>query len=223
MGYKEFIIPGREDIQTKIKVGDNKHFYVAGDVVYNTTQKVLQKLGIVAPFNLDYGDDIPVGVSAFGTLVFDNLTIPPGYYTLINTKGVVESVPYKGIVIDTVVFEASQQKNIVKTEIAGRDGAVKEYISSNDTAITMRGAVINALSGAYPRQDVQDFIRILNVPQQIRVVSKFVNDVLGFEFITIESWNMITTPGLRNVQAFTVTAVNDISPEVDEIYGTDTI
>ena len=65
-------------------------------------------------------DDIPVGVSPLGTLVFDSLTVPPSAYTIINTKGETVTVEYAGIEINDVVFEASQQKNIVKTAIAGQ-------------------------------------------------------------------------------------------------------
>ena len=217
MGFKNFIIPPQVDLPLG---NTGKNFVIPGDAIANTARKALQKLGFVPPIGIEYFDDIPVGVSVLGTLVFDNLVIPDGRYTQLSTQGNIEVIPYTGITIDTIVFEASQQKNIVKTEIAGRDGAVKEYISSNDTAITMRGAIVNSFNLAYPRTDVLNFINILKIPQQIRVVSKFLNDILGFEFITIENWNLITTPGLRNVQAFTVTAVNDVSPEIDEKYGT---
>ena len=217
MGFKNFIIPPQVDLPLG---NTGKNFVIPGDAIANTARKALQKLGFVPPIGIEYFDDIPVGVSVLGTLVFDTLVIPDGRYTQLSTQGNIEVIPYTGITIDTIVFEASQQKNIVKTEIAGRDGAVKEYISSNDTAITMRGAIVNSFNLAYPRTDVLNFINILKIPQQIRVVSKFLNDILGFEFITIENWNLITTPGLRNVQAFTVTAVNDVSPEIDEKYGT---
>ena len=217
MGFKNFITPPQVDLPLG---NTGKNFVIPGDAIANTARKALQKLGFVAPFGPEYFDDIPIGVSVFGTLVFDNLVIPSNSYTQLSTLGEIEEVPYTGITIDTVVFEASQQKNIVKTEIAGREGAVKEYISSNDTAITIRGAIVNSFNLAYPRTDVLNFIRILKVPQQIRVESKFINDILGFEFITIENWNLITTPGMRNVQAFTLTAINDVSPEIDEKYGT---
>lgn len=217
MGFKNFITPPQVDLP----LGDTgKNFVIPGDAIANTARKALQKLGFIPPIGVEYFDDIPIGVSVLGTLVFDNLTIPDGRYTQLSNQGTIETIPYTGLTIDTIVFEASQQKNIVKTEIAGREGAVKEYITSNDTAITMRGAIVNSFNLAYPRTDVLNFINILKVPQQIRVESKFINDILGFEFITIESWNLITTPGMRNVQAFTVTAVNDVSPEIDEVYGT---
>ncbi len=218
MAFKNWIIPAREDIVNPDKL---KNFSVSpeGEFAINTTRKMLQKFGFIPSLGIQFFDDLPIGISPFGTLVFDSLNVPAGRYTVINTEGVTEIVPYAGIEIQTIVFEASQQKNIVKTQIAGRDGAIKEYISSNDTAITMRGAVVNSLNIAYPRTAVQNLIRIFKVPQQIRVESKFINDILGFEYITFESWNLVTTPGLRNMQAFTATAVNDVSPEADENIG----
>ena len=214
-GYKNRI---PQTIDTTLNAGV-KNFTVSSDLVAGTAQKVLARAGFKFAAWIEYLDDLPVGVSPLGTLVFDSLTVPASAYTIINTKGETVTVNYAGIEIETIVFEASQQKNIVKTSIAGRDGSIKEYISSNDTAITMRGAIVNSLSGAYPRRDVQNLLGILKVPQQIRVLSKFINDILGFTHITIESWAFNQTPGMRNVQAFTITAVNDVSPEADETFG----
>lgn len=215
MPFKNLIPPV---IDTTVNTGV-KNFTISTDHVGLTTQKVLQRAGFTFGPGIEYLDDLPVGVSPLGTLVFDSLTIPPSAYTIINTAGETVTVGYAGAELVDIVFEASQQKNIVKTSIAGREGTVKEYISSNDTAIVMRGAIINSLNGAYPRRDVINLINILKVPQQIRVFGKFINDILGFTHITIESWQLNQTPGMRNVQAFTITAVNDVSPEADETFG----
>lgn len=207
-----------QTIETPLKVR-GQTFTIPTDLLASTAQKILARAGFKFGPWIEYLDDLPVGVSPLGTLVFDSLTVPPSAYTIINTEGETVTVAYAGIEIQTMVFEASQQKNIVKTAIAGREGSVKEYISSNDTAIIMRGAIVNSVTGAYPRRDVQNLLSILKVPQQIRVFSKFINDILGFTHITIESWALNQTPGMRNVQAFTITAVNDVSPDADETFG----
>ena len=127
-------------------------------------------------FELNYTEDYPVGVSQFGTLVFDNLVIPPSSWT--NNQN--ETIPYAGIEINGIYMEASQEKNIITTEIQGREGAVKEYISSNDTSITIYGQ-LTGFANLYPTQEVNRLRAILAIPQQIEVRSKFINDVLGFK------------------------------------------
>jgi hypothetical protein len=215
---KKDFIPGDIDVLAKSDVG--KQFNVSTEFLRGSANKLLQKFGFAPPFLLDFLEDLPVGISAFGLPVFDSVEFPGGHYSIINPGLIQESIQFAGILIDTVVVQASMRKNIVKTEIAGREGAVKEYISSNDTMISISGAIINAHSMAYPRTEVQNLVRILNIPQQLRVKSKFINDILGFEFITIESWSLNTTTGTRNTQLFSIEAINDISPEIDETSAT---
>lgn len=217
MAKKLFNIPANIDILAKQDV--EKPFNINTDFLLGTASKLLHKFGFVPPWFLDYFEDLPVGISALGLPVFDSIEFPSGFYSVINPDLVQETIPYVGIVIETVIVEASMRKNIVKTQIAGRDGAVKEYISSNDTLISISGGIVNTFSDAYPRTAVQDLVRILNVPQQVRVRSKFINDILGFEFITIESWRLNVTAGKRNTQLFSIEAINDISPEIDDTTG----
>ncbi len=165
-------------------------------------------------FELNYTEDYPVGVSQFGTLVFDNLVIPPSSWT--NNQN--ETIPYAGIEINGIYMEASQEKNIITTEIQGREGAVKEYISSNDTSITIYGQ-LTGFANLYPTQEVNRLRAILAIPQQIEVRSKFINDVLGFKWIVITGWNLPQIAGQRDTQPFTINAVNDISGTLDQITG----
>lgn len=217
MAKKLFNLPASlEDIPRAI---GTKDFFVNTDFLSTVALNLLRKWGFVPSFGLDYFDDIPIGISTLGLPVFDNIEFLGGQYSVINANTLQQIIPYNGLKIDTVIVEASQRKNIIKTEIAGRDGAVKEYISGNDTTISITGAIVNTFSNAYPRRDVQDLVRILNVPEQLHVRSKFINDILGFESIVIESWRLSTTPGSRNTQAFQIEAVNDISKETDEVTG----
>ena len=68
------------------------------------------------------------------------VTTSPVYYTpdSITTKdGQVFGILIKGAIVDV-----TQVKNIVKTQIAGMDGSVLEYINQGDYEITIRGFLI---------------------------------------------------------------------------------
>ena len=64
------------------------------------------------------------GRSALGTPVQSNIIIQGGSYTTF--EGIVQT--WQTMRFDAVLIAVSQAKKIVKTEIAGRNGTVKEYI-----------------------------------------------------------------------------------------------
>ncbi len=72
MAFKNWRIPAREDIVNPDKL---KNFSVApeGQFAINTTRKMLQKFGFIPSFGIQFFDDFPIGISPFGTLVFDSL------------------------------------------------------------------------------------------------------------------------------------------------------
>ena len=76
--------------------------------------------------------------SYLGTPVFSNLDFIGGSYK--NLQG--EQIEYEDLRIDTVLFDVSQQKNVVTTEIQGRNGTIKEYISDGDFAINISGLIV---------------------------------------------------------------------------------
>ena len=212
MAKKNFIPPSFDVLEnTKTE----KNFFVS---LEGTIPKALGLLNKFLPINVPLIDvnDLPVGVSALGTLVWDNIRFLPGKYTTPkNTIGTV----YQGLIIDTVVFEARQTKNIVKTFVQGRDKSVKEYINSGDINITIRGAIVNNIfKNFYPTRDVEIFKKLMDVPKSLVVQSKFL-DLLGIKNITVESWNFAQTPGLRNVQTFVINCIDDVSNEINDITG----
>jgi hypothetical protein len=85
--------------------------------------------------------------SYLGTPVFSNLEFIPGEYTDKNGA----KIPYGEILkngrnttfrVDTVLIDVSQEKQIIKTNIQGVSGSVKEYISKGDYQIKVRGALV---------------------------------------------------------------------------------
>ena len=122
----------------------------------------------------------PIGQSYLDTPVIDNLEFPAGAYTDLEDN----TIDYGAVVIDTVIFEVNLVKKIVDTSIQGRDGTVSEYISRGDYIISCRGLISNR-DNVFPLEQVQALRQVLEVPQQVPIISLFLNDVFSIEHVIL--------------------------------------
>lgn len=153
--------------------------------------------------------DQPDAFSYLGTEVFSNLIINGGSY--FDADG--DEIFYGGFTCDTVLFQVSQQKNIVKTAIQGRNGTIKEYISDGDFEIQVRGVIISSNPLHYPETDVASLVEVLKVPAELRITSSFLNN-LGIDDVVVESYEFQQNEGFYNSQMFTIKMVSEIPIEL---------
>lgn len=153
-------------------------------------------------------------VSYLGTPVFSNLLFKPGEYK--NKDG--DPVEFGNILknekneffrVDTVLIDVSQQKQIIKTNIQGVAGTVKEYISKGDYQLTIRGALVDPNGQRYPEEQVQQLKEYLEAETALEVASRFLDDIFDIQTIVIESFTFPQLEGSQNVQLFEVSAVSD--------------
>lgn len=138
-----------------------------------------------------------------GTSVFSNLRIAGRSYTDIEGK----EGKFPDIVLETVLFNVSQQKNIVITPVQGRNTTVKEFISNGDYAITIKG-LITGPNGIFPRVAMADFISMQNAPISIDVSSWFLQ-LFGIYNIVILSCEFQEVEGMYSTQQFEIQAYSD--------------
>lgn len=159
-------------------------------------------------------------VSFMGTPVFSNLEIPAGQYK--NVKG--ETIPFDGIRIDTVLFDVTIEKNIVRTPINGRNGTIKQFISMGDYAINCQGIIIgesDAVNSGFdvsrtdlvPEAEIRKLNEILNVPQEIEVVSEFL-DFFDISTVVIQGGNFSQREGFRDSIYFSMGMLSDTPIEL---------
>jgi len=164
----------------------------------------------------EYETDVSSYHSLLNTPVIDNLTIQSGsYFDLEGNK-----IDYTGMIIDTVIIEVSETKNIIKTPIQGRSGTVKEYISDGDYIINVRGVIHSrdkTEQRKYPLKLVQDLMNIFKAQRSLKVTSTFLNEVFGIDDIVIERYNIPQVEGVRNQQVFSFSASSDVPIELEEI------
>lgn len=155
----------------------------------------------------EYADD-PVGVSQLGTPVVDNLIFKAGSY---EADGV--TVNYEEVRIDAVVMVVDQSKNIVTTQVQGRAGTVKEYISEGDFTVSIKGVITSLSSKQYPRDEVLNLVEICKAPVAVSVASKFLT-LFGIADVVITNYNFYQKQGNENSQNFQIECLSDTPIEL---------
>jgi hypothetical protein len=116
-------------------------------------------------------------------------------------------VTYNDIVLETVLITLGRPKRIIKTDITGRDGTVKEYINMDDFQVTING-VITGPNGVYPTLEVMALHDICEAPVSIPVVSWYLQNFKIFNLV-IDNYAMDQEPGGISKQNFTLNCVSD--------------
>ena len=96
-------------------------------------------------------------------------------------------------------------------------GTIKEYWSTDDWTITIKGLLYGPrITGApeqtYPRMDLEALRDILLTPESLRVYCEPLQ-LLGINRLVIESFQFPFTKG-ENVQAYVIKAYSDFTPEI---------
>lgn len=177
--------------------------------IKDASKLVIKTLGLGLAKTLLYNipqanKDIPLSKSQMlGTNVFSNLTIFGRSYTDIEGK----EYDFPDILLETVLFNVAQQKNIVITPVQGRNTTVKEFISNGDYAITIKGLITGA-NGVFPMAAMQDFISMQNAPIAIDVSSWFLQ-LFDIYNIVILSCEFHEEEGMYSTQQFEIQAYSD--------------
>lgn len=147
--------------------------------------------------------DAPIGVGALGNPVYSDIEFLEGEWT--DSTG--KTYEHGNLKLQTVIMMISQAKRIVRTEIQGKDGSVKEYIGMDDYLVQISG-VIDGANGVYPIDDVATLKGILTAPKSIEVVSWYLQQ-FDIDNLTITDFNIPQIPGGYSSQPFTISGLSD--------------
>lgn len=166
------------------------------------------------------GTDTPLSYqSLLGTPIFSNIEFLPGQYET-NTKGIFRNF---GSAVDgpdrlryeAVLITVAQQKLIVKTQIQGRDGSVKEYIGMDDFQVTVNG-ILTGTNGQRPVPQIAGLNKMLIAPIPIEVASSYLQ-IFGINYLVLESYELPQDEGGYSYQKFTMTFISDVQQELELI------
>lgn len=121
------------------------------------------------------------------------------------------------ITLDTVLIEINQSKNIVRTEIAGRDGTVKEYVSKGDYYIVLKGGVFSRDPETYPADEISTLIQLLEKEEALNISNDFLQ-LFGVFSLVVSTYNMGQRPGNMSNQLYEIRGYSDepIELTIDE-------
>lgn len=144
------------------------------------------------------------------------------------STGFFTSTVYCYDLIPSISFESS--KNIVQTQVQGRDFSRKELISGGDLTFTVSGNLVShqvvyndstgGVTAEYPENSVQKFIQIMQYPGIIDV-NHFLFKQLGVNRVVIKSFSL-GAPTRINMQPYQFTCVA-IEPDEEIIIKQDAI
>lgn len=151
---------------------------------------------IAADFSsrMDTGGDAPA-TSRFGHPVWANVILKSQDDTI-------------ELNFDTVLCDISQPRQIIKTQVMGRPGTIKEYINDGDWTVRMRGLIVENSIHNYPRAQVAAFMQLLKLQEPIKVISEYLN-LFGILNVVVENYNFAQKQGFQNVQPFDLSCVSD--------------
>jgi len=156
-----------------------------------------------------YAGDTPIGSSILGTAVMTDVTFDSVTYTDSQNN----EVTTPKLKFDAILVDVTLPRNIVKTEIQGRSGTVKEYIGEGDAQISFRG-IITGPNNHYPIDEVAALKRLIKAPVSIPVISAYLNN-LDIDTIVFEDRTLGQDEGGYSYQAFTLNAIQDIAQELN--------
>lgn len=99
---------------------------------------------------------------------------------------------------------------IVKSQIAGRNGTIKQYINSGDYDVTIKGIFTTGVSEKYPLEAMQQLQKFVNASCEIKVASNYLS-LFGINYLVFErsEFEQMEDAG-RDEQKFTLNCISEI-------------
>lgn len=121
----------------------------------------------------------------------------------------------------TGLVNVSSDKNLVLTQVTGRDYSRKELVSNGDIHFSVSGHITSNIPDIYPSKEVQKFRQIMRY-RGIVDVNNEILDQWGISKIVIQSFNLPTTEGNKAIQDYSFECVG-IQPDQEADVREDTI
>lgn len=148
-------------------------------------------------------------LSTLGTPVFADVTLMGGTYYDYKLR---KDIDFPTIKLETVLVTVDFTERIVKTEIQGRDGTVKEYIGRDDARVSING-IITGWNNHYPVDEVNALFRWIKAPVTKGIVSTYLQN-LGIDNIVVEDSTLPQVEGGYSQQTFNINCISDLPVEL---------
>lgn len=147
--------------------------------------------------------------SLFGTPIYDIVTFEAISYTDENGS----EINLAKFDLEVAIVEVNKPRNIVKTQVMGKNGTVKEYMSDDDYQITIYGSFTNKYAYRSPEELIRNFNNFTKVPLELKIVSNFLSYFDIFT-IVIENSKIQQREGSRNIVDYELHCSSDTPFEI---------
>lgn len=154
-------------------------------------------------------DAMQSDTKAFGLPVFDSLKFDELSFT--SNEG--DEITLDAFSMSVVLCEISQTRNVVTTQIAGRNGTVKEYIGDGDFQICIKGMLASQYQNSPPSAQLNALMKFCTAPAAIPVVSNFLNYFKIYNLV-IETYTFRQLEGTRNMIPFELNCLSEPPVEI---------
>lgn len=151
-------------------------------------------------------------VSYFNRPVFSNLVFKARDYY--NNDNELVTTWDRDVVLDTVLFDVGQTKNIVTTQVQGRNGTIKEYISDGDFAINIKGLLVSNTNNQFPYTAYEELLKALYCNTEIEIQSWILTELYGIKYIVIQNFEILQEVGKQTTVPFEIQALSDRPTEI---------
>ncbi len=117
-------------------------------------------------------------------------------------------------------ISVGSKKNLVKTQVQGRDYTRKELVSGGDRTFSVSGKIVSNIIDKYPTNDVRKFINIMEYGGIVQV-NNLIFGQFNVDRIIIEDYRL-EQPECKNEQPYSFTCVA-VEPDTDVMIEADTI
>ncbi|WP_448672435.1 DUF6046 domain-containing protein [Sphingobacterium multivorum] len=166
-------------------------------------------LGYIGAAFPEFGGSISKQVAAFARFnifnVNESQSLGKPYFMTLTVQAGKEITEFPNEPLVTIY----SQKTIVETPTVGeeRKGTVKEYISTEDYQIDIKGIIMG--TGAYPAEEVKSLNELYNKNEALDVIGNLFFDLFNIQRIVLTSIKFDDMMGQQELQKYTITAVSD--------------
>lgn len=234
------IVGGAVDVVAKEALSQYKTL-IGGTKVSSSTNRGVEQLTELAKaaraedeanygkFPINNGKDTIKAYDEWGTICLDALMLGIKVAQPITIKqynnGVIADEPITSDHLvwydTTALISLSSDKNLVLTQVAGRDYSRKELVSNGDLNFSVSGHIASRIPDVYPNEEVQKLRQILQYKGIVEVNNEFL-DQWGVKKIVIKSFNFPSSEGKKAVQDYSFEAVG-VQPDKEANVTEDTI
>lgn len=181
-----------------------------------------ERIGVKPDSSIHYGIDSIAEelnqstlTSWMGTPIWMPLTLKGKTYKNFDSQtGELKDVEYADFVMPpTILIDFTRAKNIVKTQVSGGIGSVKELYSFDDWQINIRGFLLDDKGGSTAKEKSNTLLNWERIAGSISIVCDLFNDRFIADMV-ISSLTTKQVEGRPNVVEFNISAESDTAYEL---------